>query len=152
MRTLKIMLLCILAVGLSACSAQDVELPQPDALFETLQASVDLPQMVDVAADMLEANTGIAPSDYSHAVYYVLAEGMAPDEIIIIHANDKTGAADIEEKLKSWLSYREESARVYLTEYMPLIQNGVVRRDGMTVSLIVSPKADEIIQFYDEYQ
>ena len=84
-------------------------------------------------------------------MYYIPDEGMAPDQIIIVKAKDEAGAAGIEEKLSAWLTYQEEGSRMYLTEYMPLFQAGVVRRDGQTVSLIVSAQADEIVKVYQQY-
>ncbi len=107
--------------------------------------------MTDVADYMLEANTGITPDEYDAAVYYIPDEGMAPDQIIILRAKDSAGAAVIEEKLSAWLTYQEEGSRIYLTEYMPLLQAGIVRRDGLTVSLIVSSQAREIEQVYQNY-
>ena len=151
MKVLKMLIGWLLLAGLAACAAGGTELPQPDALFETIQTAVELPAMSDVADYMLEANTGIVAEEYDSAVYYILDEGMAPDQIIIVRAKDNTGAAVIEEKLNSWLSYQEEGSRVYLTEYMPLFQAGVVRRDGLTVSLIVSAQADEIVKVYQQY-
>ena len=37
---------------------------------------------------------------------------------------------------------KEKAAQVYLTEYMPIIQQGTVRKDGLTISLIVADKAE----------
>lgn len=142
----------LLAVLLAACSNQKTELPPPTQLFEELQNSVSLPEMTDVSTYMLEDNTGISSVDYTEAVYYILEAGMAPDQIIIILAKDEASAADAEEKLQSWLDYQIKSAQIYLTEYMPLLQAGVIRRDGLTVSLIVSPEAEQIIEFYQTYR
>lgn len=142
---------CLALISLTACSAKQVELPDPGALYEEIRSSVELPAMTDVTEYMLEANTGITPDEYDSAVYYIPDAGIAPDQIIIVRAKDEAGAAEIEEKLSVWLAYQEEGSRVYLTEYMPLFQAGVVRRDGLTVSLIVSAQADEIVKVYQQY-
>lgn len=152
MRAYKLVFACLIMLGLCGCGAKSAELPEPAALYEQIRLSADLPEMTDVAEYMLEANTGVSPDAYTAAVYYVPSEGMGPEEIIIIRAKDETEAARIEEKLQSWLTYREESARIYLTEYMPVIQAGVIRRDGLTVSLIVSSAADSIVQVYEGYK
>ena len=152
MKILKLLTVCLVLAGLTACSAGKAELPEPSELYEEIQASVELPAMSDVAEYMLEANTGITPEEYDSAVYYIPDEGMAPDQIIIVRAKDEAGAAGVEEKLKSWLTYQEEGSRMYLTEYMPLFQAGEVRRDGLTVSLIVSAQVDEIVKVSQTYQ
>ena len=139
----------LIAAGLSACSARQAELPEPGPLFEMIRQSVHLPEMVDVAADMLEDNTGITAAEYVSAAYYIPADSIVPEEIILIRAVDAAAALAIQEKLESYLAYRVESARVYLTEYMPVLQAGVVRRDGLTVSLIVSEQVSGIISVYE---
>ena len=151
MKKVRILLACLALLGLAACSGADVKLPEPDALYEEMKAAVELPPMSDVAEYMLEANTGIAAADYDSAVYYIPVEGMAPDQIIIVQAKDEAGAAEIEEKLNAWLRYQEEGSRVYMTENMPLYQSGVIRRDDLTVSLIVSAQHAEIEAVYQKY-
>ena len=142
----------LVIAGLSACSAQQAELPEPGQLFETIRQAVRLPEMVDVAADMLEANTGIAAGEYAGAAYYIPMDSIMPEEIILIRAADAAAALDIQEKLESYLDYRVESARVYLTEHMPVLQAGIVRRDGLTVSLIVSEQVSEIVSVYENWK
>lgn len=48
-------ILFLLAILLSGCSAERRELPPPAELFATIQADVDLPEMVDTADTDLEA-------------------------------------------------------------------------------------------------
>ena len=141
----------LIIAGLSACSAGQAELPEPGQVFETIRQTVQLPEMVDVTADMLEANTGIAAVEYVSAAYYIPLESAAPEEVILIRAVDDAAALAIQEKLESYLAYRVESAQVYLTEYMPVLQAGVVRRDGLTVSLIVSEQVSEIVSVYESW-
>ena len=151
MKLCRVFAALILIAGLSACAAKPAELPEPERLFETIRQAARLPEMADVTADMLEANTGIAAGEYVSAVYYIPMESIVPEEIILIRAVDGAAARDIEEKLESYLAYRVESARVYLTEYMPVLQAGVVRRDGLTVSLIVSEQVSGIVSVYDNF-
>lgn len=107
--------------------------------------------MVDVADELLLANTGIDPGDCLEAVYYVLAQDIAPDEIILLQAPDEDSAQSMCTALEDWLAYRVEAARTYLTEDMPLLQSGVVRRDGTVVSLLVSPQVEELLEVYGQY-
>lgn len=147
----QILSICLALLVLTSCGSIGTELPEPGALYEEIKSAVELSPMSDVAEYMLEANTGIAAAEYDGAVYYVPEEGMAPDQIIIVRAKDAAGAEAIEDKLNEWLTYQEEGSRVYMTENMPLFQTGVIRRDGLTVSLIVSARVAEIEAVYQKY-
>ncbi len=142
-------ILFLLAILLSGCSAEMRELPPPAELFAAIQADVDLPEMVDTAGTDLEALTGIGPDSYNGAVCYRLYEGTAPDEIIIVQGKDNEAAEKAQELLEKRLEYKQESGQLYLTEYQPMLQAGIVRRDGLTVSLIVSVQVEEILLVYD---
>ncbi len=144
-------LLCILALLLTSCSEKTVDLPMPAELFAAIDAAVELPEMVDVSEDFLESNLGVMPADYSGAVYYIVSIGASCEEIIIIRAADETKAAEMEEKLSARLAYVEKSAGNYLTEYLPMISSAVIRRDGLTVSLIISDQVSEIEAVFDSY-
>lgn len=142
-------ILLLLAILLSGCGAETRELPPPAELFAAIQAEVDLPEMVDTADTDLEALTGIEPDSYDGAVCYRLYEGTAPDEIIIVQVRDNDTAEKVQELLEKRLDYKRESGELYLTEYQPMLQAGIVRRDGLTVSLIVSEQAEHIAQVMD---
>ena len=137
---------------LSGCRSETQELPPPTELFAAIQAKVELPKMVDTAETDLEALTGIESDTYDSAVCYRLYEGTAPDEIIIVHARDNEMSREIQLLLEKRLGYKRESGELYLTEYQPMLRDGVVRLDGLTVSLIVSERADEIVQIYNALQ
>lgn len=139
----------LLFLLLPGCRAGAKELPAPARLFAAIQTEVELPEMVDTAETDLEALTGIGPDSYESAVCYQLSEGTSPDEIIIVHSRDREAAGSIQALLEKRLDYKQQSGGFYLTEYQPILQAGIVRRDGLTVSLIVSGQAGEIIQVYE---
>lgn len=144
----RLILLMALAAVLSGCTAQARELPPPAQLFAAIQTQVELPEMVDTAGTDLEALTGIGPDCCDGAVCLRLREGTAPDEIIIVRGQDEEAAGEIQELFEKRLEYKQEAGRLYLTEYQPMLQAGVIRRDGLTVSLIVSERAEEIERVY----
>ena len=143
--------LCVLILVLASCREKTVDLPIPAELFAEIDAVVELSEMVDVSEDFLETNLGVMPDDYSAAVYYIVSIGASCEEIIIIRAADEEKAEEIEEKLSSRLAYVEKSAGNYLTEYLPMISSAVIRRDGLTVSLIISDHVAEIEAVFDRY-
>lgn len=147
-----VLLLAALLTALCACSSPAAQLPPPDELFAEIVGAVELPDMTDLADEYLESALGLSPEDCDGAVYCLVTEGTDPDEIVIIRARDSDGADSIRTRLEERLAYRERAAQLYLTEHMPVIQAGVVRQDGLTLSLIISGRVDEILQVYDRYQ
>ena len=141
--------LALLMALLPGCGTGAEELPAPAELFAWLQAEVELPEMVDTAETDLEALTGIGLDRCDGAVCFRLREGTAPDEIIIVRGRDERAAEEVRERLEKRLEDKREAGRLYLTEYQPMLEAGVVRRDGLTVSLIVSQRAEEIGRVYD---
>jgi hypothetical protein len=61
---------------------------------------------------------------------------------------DEAAAVLLENTLNTRLQYKRDSAAQYLTENQPMLENGVVRRDGLTVSLLVAVDMDAIESCY----
>ena len=134
---------------LFSCKNTIIELPYPHDLYSQIVSDVSLPEMVDISEDYLEFTLGIPREDYESAVYYANSDGTAPDEIVIIRANDEACAVSIYDKLEKRLEYKKESYKNYLTEYLPIVQKGIVRKDGLTVSLIITEEAERISKIFD---
>ena len=144
--------MCALAaLFLSGCGGRKAAVPEPEALWKEIESRTGMTGMTVMSEDYLWQNTGIEANSYEQAICCVPASAAAPDEIIIVRARDRETASEIEKQLKERLAYKEQAATRYLTEYMPVIRAGFVRRDGLTVSLIVSEKADEIRELFDRY-
>ena len=52
------------AALLAGCSAKKEKLPEPQELFETIQQEVELPEMVDLAEELLLDSTGISEDSF----------------------------------------------------------------------------------------
>ncbi len=142
----------VLALLLSACGEQQIELPMPTEVYAAIESGTEIDGMIDVADDFLMTNLGIGEGEYESAVYYITAIGDSCEEIIIVKAKDESGADVIYEKLEGRLEYIEKSAQNYLTEYLPMIASAELRRDGLTLSLIVSPHVEQIKAIYESYR
>ena len=145
----------LLAIALLAgCGGtQKAALPEPEELAKALlAAAADGPEMASMPADYLLEQTGLAPEDYEAMAYYVPASATAPDEWIIVRCADADQAAAAKEKLENRLALKEQAAQVYLTEQLPVIREGAVRTDGLTVSLLVSEHPDALLGVYEAYE
>ncbi len=140
-------LFCLLASG---CSKEAVDLPEPDDLYSAVAEAAGLSEMIELTPEELENMVGIDPETYLDYAAYQAGWGMSPDEIIIVRAVDESKAKDIEETLKSWVEYRRESAEVYLTENLPIIDAAVVQRDGVTAAMFITENIEAAQNAYNE--
>jgi hypothetical protein len=145
-------LLMLFSFSLAACTQQTPNAPQalpaPDVLYQTIADAADLVPMLTLTSDELYDVIGIDPAWYTESAAYFAADGTAPDEILIFLAVDEAAAVLLENTLNTRLQYKRDSAAQYLTENQPMLENGVVRRDGLTVSLLVAVDMDAIESCY----
>lgn len=135
---------------LVSCSTKR-ELPTPTELYAEISDSIEIGEMYDLADEMLEDVIGIAPELYVEAVCMSCGNGISPEEIIIVKATDENSAKTVHEKLEKRLAYIKKSAENYLIEEMPIVEKAFVRQDGLTLSLIVSSRSEEIKEFFNNY-
>lgn len=147
----KLFVLLVLILVFTSCTSYKPSLPSPTDLFEEISEDAGITYMYDMTDEMLEDVIGISPEIYSDAIYMTPGTGISPEEVIIVIGNTDDDADFIEEKLNKRLAYIEKSAENYLIEEMPMIEKAVIRRDGLTVSLIVSPNVDAISEVYNKY-
>lgn len=134
---------------LSSCGTAK-DLPSPGEIYSKIEETADTSSLFAVSAEYLESNTGITSDLYVEACYFISSYGTSPEELAIIRAKDKESIAKIEEMLSQRLAYIEESSKVYLTEYQPMIQKAVLRVEGLTAILAVSPYSEEISGVIDQ--
>lgn len=146
----KLIAILFVIVLFTSCSA--LELPAPKALYEEITENIDIGEMYDLSDEMLEDVTGITSDLYTEAIYMTYGTGISPEEIIIIKAVDSASLTKIQEKLEKRLAYIKKSAENYLVEELPTIEKAVIRQDGLTLSLIVSSKVEEITELYNSYK
>ena len=140
----------LIVFSLAGCSAKKTKLPPPPEMFAAIAEKVELPEMVELPIDWFYDYYGIKPEQFSDAISYSCVSVMLPDEIVIIEAINSDEADDILAKLTTRLSMKENAAMNYFTETVASIQNGVIRQDSLTVSLLVSSDIEAILKVYDE--
>lgn len=141
------LLICFL---ISGCSKQAIDLPEPDVLYSAVAEASDLSEMIEFTPEELLNIIGIDPVDYLSYAAYQASWGMSPDEIIIVRAVDETAANNIEEKLNSRVESKRKSFEVYLTENLPIVNKAVVRRDGITVAMLITENIKAAEDAYDK--
>ncbi len=145
------LIFAIVLLFFSSCDQKSIPMPAPEILYAELSSLCDTGTSANVGAAFLEANTGITPDEYESAVYYI-AENTGAEEIIIVLCRDSLSADSVEGKLNEWLSYRQKSAEKYHTEYQEILNTAVIRRDGLTVSLLATSAINEVAEIYKKYE
>ncbi len=123
-------------------------LPMPTELYAQIAQTVSLPDMLTLTAEELYDVIGIDPAWYTASAAYFSVNGTSPEEILIFLAVDETAADALENALRTRLKYKQDSAAQYLTENLPMLNDGIVRRDGLTVSLLVCTDTETVSKLY----
>ena len=143
------LMLLFSSCGGAADASVKIEEPMtPMMLYEQIAQTSGLPAMITLTAEELYDVIGIDPAWYSESAAYFASDGTAPDEILIFLAVDESAADALEGVLYTRLQYKQDSAEQYLTENQPMLENGVVRRDGLMVSLLVCADMDTAEKVY----
>lgn len=146
----QIFIIVLAATMLISCAgAPESELPQPAEIYDRIFESINLPEMIDLPSELFSDYYGIEPEQFESAIAYRSVNGLLPDEIIIIKAVNKSESDKVYKQLKEWLEYKEKSAENYLFETISTIRDGVIRQDGLTVSMIVCEDIDEVVEIYE---
>ena len=146
----KFVLIMAVMLLLGACAAKTpaADVSDPSEVYSAMTEVTDLSEMFPMTADDLLFMIGIEPEWYTASASYMSGEGTSPEEVIILRAADQSAADDIMEMLQSRLQYKQDSAAQYLTENQPILEKGIVRMDGLTVSLIVLADIESALSVY----
>jgi hypothetical protein len=134
---------------LAGCTSQNAELPDPSELYAAIADAAELPEMYRIPQELISDYYGIEPDWYISIVAYKCQDILRPDEIVIVKAVSEKAAEDVMARLEAWMAYKEKSAENYFSETVSSIHNGVIRQDGLTVSLLVASDIDSVINVFD---
>ena len=147
MKKLFVSLAVVLLLG--ACSAKEAaDVSDPAAVYSVIAEAAEIGDMFALTSEDLLYMIGIEPQWYTASAAYMASEGTSPEEILIFRAADQASADLILETLQNRLQYKQDSAAQYLTENQGILKNGIVRADGLTVSLIVTKDMESVLSIY----
>ena len=149
MKLLKILPALFLIFAVSSCGQNAKEVNLND-IYNEMESTEVLPQMMNVGQDDIENLYGIDPADMKQYVMKISVEGTLADEIILIEVKDSSKVAEIKDKLQIRLDNKAEEAKGYSPEQYAIIMKCHVDTKGNYVSMIVSPEAPKLIEIYEE--
>lgn len=148
-RTILRIMTVLLAVGLAGCAkaGKNADL----VLSEVRTAMIDAQETED--AYLLETEAllnlyGIREEDVAQSASYVTMSGTFPDEIILTEAVDEDAAARIAACLQARLNEVLVQSETYDPDNYQAAQTCKVETDGLFISLILSPKQEDLTAVY----
>ena len=143
-RTISILLLLTALLGLAGCGKPAADAPDFQAVYESMTAVSDMPDMVVVPNDKGEFLFGIAPEDCKQEILAICRDSLLADELWLIEARDKEAADRIEALAQNRLQQKAAELENYLPEQYQVVQQAQLSREGNCVVLLVSPRAKEL--------
>ena len=143
-RTISILLLLTALLGLAGCGKPAADAPDFQAVYESMTAVSDMPDMVVVPNGKGEFLFGIAPEDCKQEILAICRDSLLADELWLIEARDKEAADRIEALAQNRLQQKAAELENYLPEQYQVVQQAQLSREGNCVVLLVSPRAKEL--------
>lgn len=146
------LLTAVLLASVAGCSGagQGGKL-DPAAVYAAIRDEIQMPEMMEVPESILLDYYGIDSADFDSAVFYMCVDSLKADEIVIVSAVDQGASARLESLLQARLKSKADQAEGYSPEQFAVIQKCAVRRDGLTVAMIVSPDAARMTEIYQGF-
>lgn len=148
-RTILQIMTVLLAIGLVGCAKAEKNADL--VLSEVRTAMIDAQGTED--AYLLETEAllnlyGIHEEDVAQSASYVTMSGTFPDEIILTEAVDEDAAARIAACLQTRLNEVLVQSETYDPDNYQAAQACKVETDGLFISLILSPKQEDLTAVY----
>lgn len=139
-----------LAAALGGCGAPKKSAPL-SSVYEAMQAANVLPEMVPLDAQTAMALLGLDTAQCKECALYISADGLLADEVLLVRAANQEEAKAMQALLAERLQFKAEEARAYSPQQYAIIQQGKLLHNGLSLALIVSPKADELEKIYQTF-
>ncbi len=148
-----LLLIVALALAVTGCQPAAPEVPEVPAhsaqtLYDLAVKDADLPDMLIMPPEELADYVGIEPALYASAWAATAADALRADAVMVLVAADTDSAQAIEARLSDYLSYRKTEMRDYLPQQFAVLEQAVLRRDGLHVALFVSPASESMSSAY----
>lgn len=119
--------------------------------LEKVKAEVELPSdMADFDARKLKRVFGITEEQAEDFSGAICTDGLRQDEFIYIKAKDESTAKEVADKLQNDWQSKYNVIKNYDPDQVEIIESAKVETNGLYVYLVISEKADQIKQIYND--
>ena len=132
-------------------SSADSEESELKTIYAKVKKEVTLPEeMSDFTEKRLERVLGVTSEQMEDFAGGICTDGVKQDQIIYIKAKTDADVADIQEKLQNNWEAIYNVIQNYDPKQKANIENAKVETNGMYVSLVISPDADQIKKIFSD--
>ena len=132
-------------------SSADSEESELKTIYAKVKKEVTLPEeMSDFTEKRLERVLGVTSEQMEDFAGGICTDGVKQDQIIYIKAKTDADVADIQEKLQNNWEAIYNVIQNYDPKQMANIEKAKVETNGMYVSLVISPDADQIKKIFSD--
>lgn len=140
-----------LCMCLCACGSKGASATLPE-IYADIKAQVTLSDMLELdTVAKLDKYYGIAEEDVAEYAGGINNSGVEQEEIVLIKAADAASAERIKSALDTRYGTKLSQNRDYNPEQAEMIESCSVEGDGVYVTMIVSPAAEQITKIYQSY-
>ena len=119
------------------------------AVRDAIIQELELENYLDMGPDLLLNLYGIHEEDYVQCAAFVTMAGIFPHEVVMMEAADGEAADRIAEAMNRRLSEVMNQAANYDPENYALAQKCEVKREGLYVTLFLSPESERMQAVFD---
>lgn len=121
------------------------------AALEKVKSDVELPSdMADFDERRLKRVFGISEEQVDDFSGAICTDGLKQDEFIYIKAKDESTVQEIADKLQNDWQSKYNVIKNYDPDQVKIIESAKVETNGLYVSLVISEKAEQIKQIYND--
>lgn len=119
--------------------------------LEKVKTEVELPSdMADFDERRLKRVFGITDEQAEDFSGAICTDGLRQDEFIYVKAKDEAAAKEVADKLQNDWQSKYNVIKNYDPDQVKIIESAKVETNGLYVSLVISEKADQIKQIYND--
>ena len=153
----KVFALCLAVVTLlsvTACGNKPAAKNDPPAitdmaqLYDTVQQTVQMPDMLKLDAGMMLDYCGIRQEDVKQAVVAICADSLLTDEVWLLEAADEAAAERLMELANRRLQKKGEESKEYSPKQYAVVQKAQLIRKGTFIALFVSPDSEAMAKVF----
>lgn len=145
-----ILALCLmtLALALTGCG-QPQKAMDLAKVYQQMADTGHLPAMIALDAEEALNLIGLETDQMAQAVVMISQDSLLADEVILLEARDKAVADNAFQLLEGRMKAKGDEARAYSPEQYAIINQGILKQEGLVLLLLVSPEVDALYAVYN---